>query len=196
MAWKYRMVLSRRCFEENTRWCGSAGSLYASLSRSWAIAKARARKRELYRTYTSLRLLEPIKLWIKEASRDGLHDYHPVSASPFLSSPNNTVFHPYPLPPSPLSTGEKGYGVMLREISLPVHSSNCHRPPSADYPQLDDGVGRRTQRMHARPQNSRACGPQFNQMREIPPELVTPENSDGRPLYAFVRSHGRKENKK
>lgn len=56
--------------------------------REIGVSVAKARKKELYWAYTSLRLPEPIKLWIKEASRNGLHDYHPVSVSFFLCVPS------------------------------------------------------------------------------------------------------------
>lgn len=132
MTWKYRMMLSRAIVSRRVSWCGNTGSLlYRDREQS---LKVKARKRELYRAYTSLRLLEPIKLWIKEASRDGLHDYQPVSVLSQHSLP------PLSSPSQPLSTSEKGHGVMLREISLPVHSNNYHRPPS-NHPQLIDVNG-------------------------------------------------------
>lgn len=71
-----------------------AGNSRASLSRSRVIAKYGRERENFVEHIQVLRLPEPIKLWIKEASRDGLHDYHPIPVSPFLSSPSNTVFLP------------------------------------------------------------------------------------------------------
>lgn len=108
MTWKYWMMVSRAVVSRRARWCGNTDSLlYRGREQS---LKVKARKRELYRAYTSLRLLEPIKLWIKEASRDGLHDYHPVSV---LSQQSSTLILPLP---TPLDRWERSRGHAARNL--------------------------------------------------------------------------------
>lgn len=124
----------KRCWQSP---CASLSRLVASNREVWA------RKREAFVEHIQvLRLPEPIKLWIKEASRDGLHDYHHlIPVSLFLSSFSNTVFLS-----QPPRLSKKGHEVMLREIFLlPVHSSEylIRTFLPVDYPQLTNVAGQR-----------------------------------------------------